>query len=340
MKMTRKNGISILLGSNMIVILATVLIICSQPSQSMKCRENGGNTSKQDFNDVVRACMANLHEDGISMKRPANNNNYFNTRNDENRNENQGGGQRRPQSQHHKRGNAQQFDNRKGGGGYREDSDESLYPPHYNGYRPTSIGASNGGNSNNNGFGLGNYYTTGRNPSSAGSGSTHNPFEQNRGGNNNNNKRPHNNTNNREPSKHTASPLEDVEPCIIHCVFQQMRMVGSSSKPDKNSVLSVMTQKIRNPELREFIQDSVNDCFEAVESEPQYQIGKCDFSKKLALCLEEKGQQNCEDWDEEDEEDDNNKRKGGNNSNRYPNNGNNNNNYNSNPRPNNNPYRG
>ncbi|XP_039279242.1 general odorant-binding protein 71 isoform X3 [Nilaparvata lugens] len=303
-------------------------------SRGMKCRENGGNTSKQDFNDVVRACMANLHEEGnVAMKKPGNNN-YFNTRNDENRNEFHG--QRRPHNQagHHNRGTAQQqFDNRKGGG-YRDDSDESLYPPHYNGFRPISA-------NNNNGFGSGNYYTAGRNPSS---GSNNNPFETNRGNKRQNNTNTNNNNhNNREPSKHGgASPLEDIEPCIIHCVFQQMRMLGSGSKPDKNSVLSVMTQKIRNPELREFIQDSVNDCFEAVESEPQYQIGKCDFSKKLALCMEEKGQQNCEDWDEEDDDDANNKRKGNNpNINRYPNNGiNNNNNYNSNPRPNNNPYRG
>ncbi|KAL0272940.1 UNVERIFIED_CONTAM: hypothetical protein PYX00_005741 [Menopon gallinae] len=57
------------------------------------------------------------------------------------------------------------------------------------------------------------------------------------------------------------SPLEQLDPCMIHCIFQEMQMLDENGKPDKNTVSEKMSQKIRNPELKSFIQDSVEECF-------------------------------------------------------------------------------
>ncbi|XP_021917551.1 AP-4 complex subunit beta-1-like isoform X3 [Zootermopsis nevadensis] len=103
---------------------------------------------------------------------------------------------------------------------------------------------------------------------------------------NSNNSAKNNNTNS-TLELHESSPLEQVEPCIIHCIFQEMRMLDDSAEPDESMVIKVMTKKIRDPEVRDFIEESVEDCFELLEMDNKR--NKCEYSKNLALCLEEKG---------------------------------------------------
>ncbi|KDR20661.1 hypothetical protein L798_04449 [Zootermopsis nevadensis] len=62
-------------------------------------------------------------------------------------------------------------------------------------------------------------------------------------------------------------------------------------------VIKVMTKKIRDPEVRDFIEESVEDCFELLEMDNKR--NKCEYSKNLALCLEEKGRRNCDDWEDQ-----------------------------------------
>uniref|UniRef100_A0AAT9TY85 Odorant-binding protein 9 n=1 Tax=Eocanthecona furcellata TaxID=696902 RepID=A0AAT9TY85_9HEMI len=96
-------------------------------------------------------------------------------------------------------------------------------------------------------------------------------------------------------SRNIGSPLESIEPCIIQCIFKQKKMLNQNGNIDKTNTMKVLTQKIRNPELKEFVEDSINECFDKIDNEKSE--GKCEESKKFALCLEEKGKNNCEDWD-------------------------------------------
>ncbi|CAH1402413.1 unnamed protein product [Nezara viridula] len=98
-----------------------------------------------------------------------------------------------------------------------------------------------------------------------------------------------------QTSRNIGSPLESIEPCIIHCIFKQKKMLNQNNKVDKTNTMHVLTQKIRNSELKEFVEDSINECFDKIDNEKSE--GKCENSKKFALCLEEKGKNNCEDWD-------------------------------------------
>ncbi|XP_046666952.1 odorant-binding protein 59a [Homalodisca vitripennis] len=93
-----------------------------------------------------------------------------------------------------------------------------------------------------------------------------------------------------------TSPIQDIEPCIIHCIFREMKMLDSKNQLEKTSVVNAMTTKMRDPELKDFIRDAISECFEILDSESHNT--KCTFSKGFALCMEQKGQQHCDDWDE------------------------------------------
>ncbi|KAE8746407.1 hypothetical protein FOCC_FOCC006902 [Frankliniella occidentalis] len=56
--------------------------------------------------------------------------------------------------------------------------------------------------------------------------------------------------------------------------------------------MNVMTQRIRDPELKDFIQESIDECFDILLTGGNVN-GRCDFAKNLALCLEEKGKRVC-----------------------------------------------
>lgn len=55
-----------------------------------------------------------------------------------------------------------------------------------------------------------------------------------------------------------------------------------------------MTEKIQDPELRDFIEESIIKCFHFLNSGARSE--KCEFSQNLASCLAEKGKEQCEDW--------------------------------------------
>ncbi|XP_069686096.1 general odorant-binding protein 71 [Periplaneta americana] len=96
-----------------------------------------------------------------------------------------------------------------------------------------------------------------------------------------------------------GSPLEKVDACVIYCIFHEMKMLDSSDLPDKGKVSRVMLKKVRDPQMRDFIEESVDDCFELLDSDNKRD--SCEYSKNLALCLEERGRRNCDDWDDQSE---------------------------------------
>ena len=49
-----------------------------------------------------------------------------------------------------------------------------------------------------------------------------------------------------------------------------------------------MVQNIQDPELKDFIEESITECFRYLESNKRE---KCEFSQNLLICLGEKEQQ-------------------------------------------------
>lgn len=49
-----------------------------------------------------------------------------------------------------------------------------------------------------------------------------------------------------------------------------------------------MIQNIQDPELKDFIEESITECFRYLESNKRE---KCEFSQNLLICLGEKEQQ-------------------------------------------------
>lgn len=41
--------------------------------------------------------------------------------------------------------------------------------------------------------------------------------------------------------------------------------LNSNSRPDKSSIVNIMTNQIKDVELKEFIQDSIDECFDTLE---------------------------------------------------------------------------
>ncbi|PSN33624.1 hypothetical protein C0J52_20105 [Blattella germanica] len=92
------------------------------------------------------------------------------------------------------------------------------------------------------------------------------------------------------------SPLEKVDACIVHCIFREMHMLDDSGIPDRALVTKMMIQKLRDSKVVDFVEESIDDCFELLENDDKR--NSCDYTKNLALCLEEKGRRNCEDWED------------------------------------------
>ncbi|XP_054263253.1 odorant-binding protein 59a-like [Macrosteles quadrilineatus] len=246
------------------IILVFSAISVLQVAVGLKCRVENDDRSQESFHDVVRACMNpnNMRDQEIHR------------RNHHQGNNNNNNWQRRtPWGLGIPRFPTNDDRDRERGGGRNQDDDEQE-TSRESGYNP----GNHNRNPHNNRGRRGNYTYTTMSPSS-------------------NNGRRKNNNNNNNNNNNRGSPLEEVDACVIHCIFQQMHMLDNNSQPDKTAVISAMTGRLRDPELREFIRDAISECFEFIDSE-SFET-KCSISKRFAMCLEEKGQQNCEDWDDE-----------------------------------------
>ncbi|XP_059052067.1 uncharacterized protein DDB_G0284459 [Achroia grisella] len=91
-----------------------------------------------------------------------------------------------------------------------------------------------------------------------------------------------------------SSRNEESKACALHCFLEQLEMTGDDGMPDKYLVTQVLTKDIKNEDLRDFLQESIDECFQILENENSEE--KCDFSKNLLMCLSEKGRANCDDW--------------------------------------------
>ncbi|KAJ6645551.1 General odorant-binding protein 71, partial [Pseudolycoriella hygida] len=82
--------------------------------------------------------------------------------------------------------------------------------------------------------------------------------------------------------------------CMMQCFFQEMKMTNSEGFPDKHKVKRIVTQDIRDREMKNFLIDSVQECFHIVEMERRRE--KCIFSKNIVSCLAERAKANCDDY--------------------------------------------
>jgi len=52
--------------------------------------------------------------------------------------------------------------------------------------------------------------------------------------------------------------------CVL--IFIALTQLDDSALPDKSLVTKVMTKRIRDPKLKDFIEESIEDCFELLET--------------------------------------------------------------------------
>nr|AKI84377.1 OBP19 [Holotrichia parallela] len=82
--------------------------------------------------------------------------------------------------------------------------------------------------------------------------------------------------------------------CVVQCVFKQLGMIDSSGYPDHGKISESLVRGAENRELKDFLQDSTNECFQMMEQEEH--VDSCYFSTQLVKCLAERGRSNCSDW--------------------------------------------
>lgn len=77
-----------------------------------------------------------------------------------------------------------------------------------------------------------------------------------------------------------------------------MKMTNNEGLPDKHKVLHVVTKDLRDYELRDFYTDSIQECFHMISMDNRIR-DKCDYSMRFVTCLADRGQANCNDWENE-----------------------------------------
>nr|ARN17859.1 odorant binding protein 3 [Cephus cinctus] len=87
--------------------------------------------------------------------------------------------------------------------------------------------------------------------------------------------------------------------CVIQCFFNKLDLVDQKGFPERMAVTNIMSQNVHDPELRDFIEESVVDCFRYLDMDMNKE--KCQFSQNLLGCLADKGREKCDDWEDEQE---------------------------------------
>ncbi|XP_045772451.1 odorant-binding protein 59a [Maniola jurtina] len=118
--------------------------------------------------------------------------------------------------------------------------------------------------------------------------SQYNPHSQRNNGN-----RENDNGDGRNSSENNSSNEID-KACVLHCFMENLHMTDDRGMPDRYLVTHALTKDEKNEDLRDFLQESIEECFQILDNENTED--KCEFSKNLLTCLSEKGRANCDDW--------------------------------------------
>ncbi|XP_044252996.1 general odorant-binding protein 71 [Tribolium madens] len=102
-------------------------------------------------------------------------------------------------------------------------------------------------------------------------------------------------TNETTPEPKTVSTeSQATENCIIQCIFDNLQMTDLTGYPVHAKILDGLLKNTTNRELRDFLQDTTDECFQQMDKEDT--MDPCSYSNKLVTCLAEKGRSNCADW--------------------------------------------
>ncbi|KAI4489537.1 hypothetical protein M0802_011072 [Mischocyttarus mexicanus] len=82
--------------------------------------------------------------------------------------------------------------------------------------------------------------------------------------------------------------------CISQCFLNELNAVDQRGFPVRESMIRVMTERIHDPELRDFIEESIIKCFRFLNSVNRME--KCEYSQNLLTCLIGKVKEQCDDW--------------------------------------------
>uniref|UniRef100_A0A1V1WCB4 Odorant binding protein 13 n=1 Tax=Mythimna separata TaxID=271217 RepID=A0A1V1WCB4_MYTSE len=91
-----------------------------------------------------------------------------------------------------------------------------------------------------------------------------------------------------------SSKETDNNACALHCFLENLEMTAEDGMPDRYLVTHAITKDVKDEDLRDFLQESIEECFQILDNENTED--KCEFSKNLLICLSEKGRANCDDW--------------------------------------------
>ena len=97
-----------------------------------------------------------------------------------------------------------------------------------------------------------------------------------------------------ETEEETNQSENATENCVIQCIFESMQMTDSTGYPTHAKILEGLLKNATNRELRDFLQDTTDECFQDMDKEVT--MDPCSYSVKLVTCLAEKGKSNCSDW--------------------------------------------
>lgn len=313
-----------------VFLLLLAVLYALNETEGLRCRTDEG-LSKDEMKKVTRTCMRKLtNEDSESYDEYENydsnenssseyeqersnshsNNNHnnrgrkkYNKSSDNNkhhqnnhRNQHQG---RNHQEESNSGKNGQNWNNGDYGRRYKRQMGYPYGMAVSQTYNP--FGASSGYDTNrnsysNNGF---DYYQGSENIASNPSNHNNNHSNRHRTFDNSNNGNSFSTSNNNRGNYNSNSNSNDDsqssnKSCLMQCFFEEMKMTGNEGLPDKHKVLHVITEEIRDKELRDFYSDSIQECFHILDLGNK--SDKCEYSKNLVTCLSERAKTNCDDW--------------------------------------------
>jgi len=100
--------------------------------------------------------------------------------------------------------------------------------------------------------------------------------------------------------------------CVIQCFFNELNVVSEESNsepnssidlpdvliqvdqrgfPEQDSVIQLVTHNVYNPELQDFLEEAVIECFQYLSLNMRQD--NCYFSQNLLTCLADKGKEVC-----------------------------------------------
>ncbi|EFN82045.1 hypothetical protein EAI_09404 [Harpegnathos saltator] len=77
--------------------------------------------------------------------------------------------------------------------------------------------------------------------------------------------------------------------CIMQCFFNELNAVDRRGFPEQELVTNLMTHNVQNPELQDFMEEAVIECFHFLSVDVRQD--KCYFSQNLLSCLADKGKE-------------------------------------------------